>query len=96
MRLFAVDAAAAEALRAVRDLDLSEIFIVSGCSIAEGKPDENQVVGAGEILKGLAIEVSEAPGVKCPRCWKHSVAAQEGTGLCPRCAAVIAEMDLEV
>ena len=31
------------------------------------------------------------PGVKCPRCWKHSVDADPETGLCPRCAAVIAE-----
>ena len=33
--------------------------------------------------------VKEAPGVKCPRCWMHSVDAQPETGLCPRCAAVV-------
>ena len=31
-------------------------------------------------------------GTKCPRCWKYSDAA-DGEGLCPRCAAVLREMD---
>ena len=38
----------------------------------------------------LAVSVSEAAGTKCPRCWKHSTAADED-GLCPRCASVIAK-----
>ena len=38
----------------------------------------------------LAVSVSEAAGTKCPRCWKHSTAADEN-GLCPRCASVIAK-----
>ena len=96
VRLFAVDADAAEAVKAVQDMDLAEIFIVSDCVIAEGKPDMDKVVGAGDVFKGLTVEVSEAAGTKCPRCWKHSTAAQAETGLCPRCAAVIAQMDLEL
>ena len=94
VRLYAVDAEAAEAVKAVQDMDLPEIFIVSNCVIAEGKPAEGNVIGSGEAFKGLTVEVSEAAGVKCPRCWKHSVDAQAETGLCPRCAAVIAQMDL--
>jgi len=39
--------------------------------------------------------VSEAKGEKCPRCWMHSNAAN-AEGLCPRCAAVIAKMDIEI
>ena len=37
------------------------------------------------------ISVSEAPGTKCPRCWMHSTEADSETGLCPRCARVLAE-----
>lgn len=44
---------------------------------------------------GLTIGVSEAKGVKCPRCWMHSENANS-EGLCPRCAAVIAKMDVEL
>ena len=43
----------------------------------------------------LTIGVSEAKGEKCPRCWMHSTEADEN-GLCKRCAAVIAQMDLEI
>ena len=96
VRLFAVDADAAEAVKAVKEMDLAEIFIVSDCVIAEGKPDMDKVVGSGDAFKGLTVEVSEAAGAKCPRCWKHSLDAQAETGLCPRCAAVIAQMDLEL
>ncbi len=35
-----------------------------------------------------SAEVSKAPGVKCPRCWNYSEAADED-GLCPRCRRVI-------
>ena len=39
----------------------------------------------------LSASVENAPGAKCPRCWKHSEAA--GTDdLCPRCAAVVAKL----
>ena len=39
----------------------------------------------------LAASVENAPGAKCPRCWKHSENA--GTDdLCPRCAAVVAKL----
>ena len=37
--------------------------------------------------------VRNAEGVKCPRCWMHSTKAN-ADGLCPRCAAVVAELDL--
>ena len=96
VRLFALDAEASEALRTVQGMDLADLFLVSDCQLAEGKPDLSKVVGAGERYKGLTVEVSEAAGTKCPRCWKHSTAAQAETGLCPRCAAVIAELDLEL
>ena len=41
------------------------------------------------VADELKVSVAEAEGAKCPRCWKHSLAA--GTdGLCPRCAKVVA------
>ena len=43
-------------------------------------------------LADIFISVSEAPGKKCPRCWKHSLQADPETELCPRCAAVVAKL----
>ena len=84
------DQAAKEAMEAISDMDLRDLFIVSSCLIAEDEPaDESAVTGLGSNNPGLHIAVKEAPGVKCPRCWMHSVDAQPETGLCPRCAAVV-------
>ena len=40
----------------------------------------------------VADLVKEAAGEKCPRCWMHSVKADPETGLCPRCAAIVAKL----
>ncbi len=76
-----------------KDVNLAEICIVSSCSweaTAEGA-----VTGNGTNLPQLTIGVTEARGEKCPRCWMHSLQAN-AEGLCPRCAAVIAKMDIEI
>ena len=84
------DQAAKEAVEAISDMDLRDLFIVSSCLIAEDEvQDDAAVTGEGSNNPGLHISVKEAPGVKCPRCWMHSVDAQAETGLCPRCAAVV-------
>ena len=84
------DQAAKEAVETISDMDLRDLFIVSSCLIAEDEGvDEAAVTGVGSNNPGLHIAVKEAPGVKCPRCWMHSVDAQPETGLCPRCAAVV-------
>ena len=75
---------------AVSDMNLSELFIVSRCLISDDEPAEGAVVGQGANVPGLTVSVIEAPGVKCPRCWMHSEQADPETGLCPRCAAVVA------
>ena len=75
---------------AVSDMNLSELFIVSRCLISDDEPAEDAVVGQGANVPGLTVSVIEAPGVKCPRCWMHSEQADPETGLCPRCAAVVA------
>ena len=91
--LRAADADAKEALARLSDMDLADLFIVSECLIAEdGAADENAAVGTGSRSPGLSISVIEAPGAKCPRCWRHSAAADPETGLCPRCASVVAKL----
>ena len=73
--------------------NLAEICIVSSC--VWGSPEEGAEVAQGENFPGLTVGVSEAKGAKCPRCWMHSEAADEN-GLCPRCAAVISKLDIEL
>ena len=48
--------------------------------------------GVGSANPELKISVREAPGVKCPRCWMHSLKADPETGLCPRCADVVSKL----
>ena len=81
-------------LKAVcKDLNLAEICIVSSCDW-EAAP-EGAVTGVGANLPQLTVGVTEAKGEKCPRCWMHSEKAN-AEGLCPRCATVIAKMDIEI
>ena len=83
-----------EALKAACEgVNLAEVCIVSACTW-ESAP-EGAEVGSGVNFPALTIAVSEAKGEKCPRCWMHSEAADEN-GLCPRCAAVIAKLDVEL
>ena len=88
--LFAADEDAKAALDTIKTVDLPEIFIVSNVSTNEAAPAEGAVVGQGVNYPGLTVAVTEAKGTKCPRCWKHSAAAN-AEGLCPRCAEVMAK-----
>ena len=91
--LFAKDEDTKAALEAVKAIDLPEIFIVSNVSTDEAAPAEGAVVEAGVSYPGLTVAVSEAKGTKCPRCWMHSLDADEHD-LCPRCAAVCKALDV--
>ena len=83
-----------EALKAACEgVNLAEIFIVSNCTWSA--PEEGAETAAGVNFPSLTVGVSEAKGAKCPRCWMHSENAN-AEGLCPRCAAVIAKMDVEL
>ncbi len=77
---------------ACEGVNLAEVCIVSDCVWAQ--PEEGAEVGTGVNYPNLTIGVSEAKGTKCPRCWMHSLQAN-AEGLCPRCAAVVAKMDVE-
>ena len=91
--LYAGDEAARAALEAVRDLNLAELFIVSDVLLESGAPKAENICGKGVNFPAMEIEVLPAAGQKCPRCWMHSTRAN-AEGLCPRCAAVVAELNL--
>ena len=73
--------------------EMAEIFLVS--NVEYGTPGEDAIIGTGVNYPELTIGVSEAKGTKCPRCWMHAEAATED-GLCPRCAGVIAKLEVEI
>ncbi len=74
-------------------VNLSEVFIVSSCAW-ETAP-EGAEVGTGTNFPGLTVGVSEAKGVKCPRCWMHSLSSH-AEGLCSRCEKVVSKLEFEV
>ena len=86
--------AAKAALDEVQSMNLPELLIVSQALIGGDVPAD-AVTGTGTNFPGLHISVRNAPGVKCPRCWMHSEQADPETGLCPRCAAVVAAQQAE-
>ena len=67
----------------------ADLFIVSDVEVSEDATLYEQA--AETPIAGVRVLVSEANGVKCPRCWKHT-ASQHEDGLCARCAAVVAEL----
>ena len=92
--LRAADDAAKAALDDVQSMNLPELLIVSQCLVGGDVPAD-AVTGTGTNFPGLHISVRNAPGTKCPRCWMHSEQADPETGLCPRCAAVVAAQKAE-
>ena len=84
--------ASKQTVEKISDMNLSELFIVSECLISDDGTDPEAVTGEGSYNSGLTVSVKEAPGTKCPRCWMHSTKADAETGLCPRCAAVVAKL----
>ena len=67
----------------------ADLFIVSNVEVSE---DAALFAQAAETpIAGVRVLVSEANGVKCPRCWKHTHTEHED-GLCARCAAVVEEL----
>ena len=93
--LHADDDEAAKALMGTFGLSLAEVFIVSDCNISSIAPAAGSTVGKGTNFPGLTVEVSQAPGGKCERCWTISPKVGEEPDhptLCPRCAAVVAKL----
>ena len=93
--LHAEDDASAQALMATFGVSLAEVFIVSDCTITSAPAEETSIVGKGTNFPGLTIEISEAKGGKCERCWMHSTRVGQDADhptLCPRCAAVVSKL----
>jgi len=63
--------------------DLADLFIVSSVELRPGPQNK--------------ATITEAGGVKCPRCWKRSTGTGDprGADLCPRCASVLDHMGVE-
>ena len=83
-----------EIIEKVKSLNLPELFIVSKVILDKEWPDSENICGKGSNFDSINIEVMNAPGEKCPRCWMHSEEANE-EGLCPRCAKVMADFVTE-
>ena len=69
--------------------------IRNALSLSNAAPAGGSVVGQGTAFPGLTVEVREAEGAKCERCWMHSTRVGENADhptLCPRCAAVVAKL----
>ncbi|NPV26624.1 MAG: isoleucine--tRNA ligase [Firmicutes bacterium] len=77
--------------------DLATIFIVSKVDITRGDGQ----TGEGYIpadLPSLRIWVTEAPGIKCERCWIYSETVGQDpkhSTLCQRCVSVMNEIELK-
>ena len=89
--LRAGDDAAVDALKAVQNMNLSELFIVSKCLFDDNEVPDS-VTGSGTAFPGVTVSVKEADGSKCPRCWIISKDTDPETGLCPRCSRVVASL----
>ena len=83
-----------EIVEKVKSLNLPELFIVSKVILDKEWPDAENICGKGTNFDSINIEVMNAPGEKCPRCWMHSEEAN-AEGLCPRCAKVMADFVTE-
>lgn len=72
--------------------DLRAIFIVSALHLAPISEAPQDALRSGD----LAVSVTKAEGEKCERCWIYSTALGTDPNhptLCPRCTAVIAELE---
>lgn len=73
--------------------ELADIFIVSDFNLH--KTDELiDTTGANrsENFEGVYIEITQAPGMKCERCWMYSETVGKDAGhpdICERCAEVL-------
>ena len=81
----------------IKDADLEQLFIVSKVDVSTGAAPADAVTG--EAVEGLAVTVEVNQDPKCPRCWLHHADIVKDAAhpeLCPRCAAVVKAMHLDV
>lgn len=85
-----VSEAAAEAFRRISDMELAQLFIVSGVNVSYG---EGQGM-AGEMFPGVTVLVEPCDLPRCARCWTRSKSVGkcgEHLELCARCAQAVSE-----
>ncbi len=82
-----------ERFQSLKDHHFEALFIVSEVALVHGEGSGF----VGEAFPGLTVKVELDEAPKCPRCWNHhpSIGTADGhEELCPRCAAVVAAMEL--
>lgn len=82
-----------ERFQPLKDHDFATLFIVSEVEFVHGEGEGY----TGEAFLGLTVKVEMHSAPKCPRCWNHNATIGTAEGhpeLCPRCAKVIAGMQL--
>ena len=74
----------------------ADLFIVSDVEVSDDPALYAQ--GSDTPIAGVRVLVSEANGDKCERCWKHHPLVGSDAkhpALCPRCAKVVAALNIE-
>ncbi|MDM1778247.1 isoleucine--tRNA ligase [Serratia marcescens] len=85
------DSELAARLNSLQD-ELRFVLLTSAASVAP-LADAPADVQASELLKGLKIAFSTAPGEKCPRCWHYTTdigLVAEHADICGRCVSNVA------
>ncbi|HHT16708.1 MAG TPA: isoleucine--tRNA ligase [Papillibacter sp.] len=83
-----LDEEGAKAFEAIKDENLSQLFIVSKVTVTQGAGTGY----AAQEYKGAVIDVAASSAPKCVRCWVHDEQVGENAEhpeLCPRCASAI-------
>lgn len=70
----------------LKQVDMAEIAIISHFTLLIAQPQAGAVTL--DDVPGIGAVVSNAPGSKCPRCWKTFEKVHE-SGLCSRCLNVL-------
>ena len=71
-------------------VDLSAVCIVSKAQVLEGAGEGL----AGESFPGVTVAVRPSQAPRCSRCWIHDEKVDPETELCPRCAAVLQDIEI--
>ncbi|HGH4747236.1 isoleucine--tRNA ligase [Serratia marcescens] len=85
------DSELAARLNSLQD-ELRFVLLTSAASVAP-LADAPADAQASELLKGLKIAFSTAPGEKCPRCWHYTIdigLVAEHADICGRCVSNVA------
>ena len=69
-------------------LDAASLFITSDAVITTDPASEDAFRLDG--IADVAIAFAMAEGMKCARCWRVSTEVKDESGICKRCATVVA------